>query len=419
MGSKQRGMNSNFAWRKTARLVGVFGLTYILSQFLRTSNAVLAPELMAELALDPADLGLLTGAFFLAFGAVQIPVGIMLDRFGPRRVVALAMSLAVAGVVTFAAAEGLAGLTLGRILMGLGCAPILMGAYVVYARWFPADRFATLSGIQLGIGYTGALLATAPLAIAVEMIGWRWSMAVTGLWATLFALVVYLVVRDAPPGHPLERRPPEGLRQAVGGVREVIRDRRFWRLLPLQSVGYGAAASVSTLWAGPYLAQVHGLDSVARGNILFLMGLGAITGVLACAPLDRLFNTRKQIVLLGSLASSAVLLVLALVAHPPLALVTLLFVLLVTLAGYIAVLMSHVRVLFPDHLVGRGLTVANMCSMGGVALMQMATGAILGRFDAAAQADGEAYRAVFLFLAVVLALAVAVYSRSDDIRPLG
>jgi predicted MFS family arabinose efflux permease len=244
-------------------------------------------------------------------------------------------------------------------------------------------------------------------------------MGITGIWAMLFALVIYLAVRDSPPGHPLEKRAPESLRQAVGGVREITRNRRFWWLLPLQSVGYGAAASVSALWAGPYLAEVHGLDSVARGNILFLMGLGAIAGVLAYAPLDRLFNTRKQIVLAGSLASVVVLMVLALLAHPPLALVTTLFVLLMVLSGYIAVLMSHVRVLFPDHLVGRGLTVANMCSMGGVALMQMATGAILGQFDAVARADGEAYRTVFLFLAVVLALAVAAYSRSDDIRPLG
>ena len=411
-------MKPDFDLRKAVRFVAVFGLTYILSQFLRTSNAVLAPVLTAELALDPTDLGVLTGAFFLAFGAVQIPVGIMLDRIGPRHVVALALSLAVAGIVVFATAEGLAGLILGRILMGLGCAPTLMGAYVVFARWFPADRFATLSGMQLGIGYTGMLLATAPLALAVSAIGWRWSMAAAALWAAFFALVIYLFVRDAPPGHPLETRAPESLGRALAGVRQIIRDRRFWRLLPLQSVGYGATASILMLWAGPYLAQVQGLDGAARGNLLFLMGVGAIAGVTAFAPLDRLFNTRKGIVLAGSLASLGVMAALALVAHPPLLLVGGLFVLLAALGGYVAVLMSHIRMLFPDHLVGRGLTVANMCSMGGVALMQMATGAILSRFDLAAQTDGQAYRAVFLFLATVLALAVVVYSRSDDIRPL-
>ncbi len=411
-------MKPDFDLPKAVRFVAVFGLTYILSQFLRTSNAVLAPVLTAELALDPTDLGVLTGAFFLAFGAVQIPVGIMLDRIGPRRVVALALSLAVAGTVVFATAEGLTGLILGRILMGLGCAPTLMGAYVVFARWFPADRFATLSGMQLGIGYTGMLLATAPLAMAVSAIGWRWSMAAAAVWAAFFALVIYLFVRDAPPGHPLETRAPESLGGALAGVRQIIRDRRFWRLLPLQSVGYGATASILMLWAGPYLAQVQGLDGAARGNLLFLMGVGAIAGVLAFAPLDRLFNTRKGVVLAGSLASLGVMVALALVAHPPLLLVGSLFVLLAALGGYIAVLMSHIRMLFPDHLVGRGLTVANMCSMGGVALMQMATGAILSRFDLAAQTDGQAYRAVFLFLAIVLALAVVVYSRSDDIRPL-
>lgn len=412
-------MNSEFALRKVVRIVALFGLTYILSQFLRTSNAVLAPVLTAELALDPTDLGVLTGAFFLAFGAVQIPVGVMLDRVGPRRVVSLALLLALAGSLVFATAEGLGGLILGRVLMGLGCAPILMGAYVVFSRWFPADRFATLSGILLGIGYTGMLLATAPLAIAVSAFGWRWSMAAAGAWAALFALVVYLFVRDAPPGHPLETRAPESLGSALGGVGQVIRDRRFWRLLPLQSVGYGATASILMLWAGPYLADVQGLDAAARGNLLFLMGLGAIAGVLGFAPLDRLFNTRKRVVLTGSLASLSVMLTLALVAHPSLLLVGSLFVLLAAFGGYIAVLLSHIRMLFPDHLVGRGLTVANMCSMGGVALLQIATGVILGQFDGAAQADGQAYRAVFLFLAIVLAAALAFYARAEDIRPLG
>lgn len=411
-------MKSTPRTQNAVSFVAVLGLTYVLSQFLRTSNAVIAPQLMSEVGLGPADLGLLTGAFFLAFALVQVPVGIMLDRYGPRRVIALFMLLNVAGALLFATGESLDQLILARALMGVGCAPALMGAYVVFARWFEPSRFGTLSGYQLGIGNMGIILATVPLALAVETVGWRWSIGGTGLWAAVFALVIFVVIRDAPPGHPIERRAPETLGQNLKDVGAVLADRRLWPLMPLQCVGYASTAAILTLWSGPYLADIHGLDTLGRGNVLLLMALGSIAGALGFGPLDRVFNSRKRVVMIGAAGAVVVFATLAALPHPGLALIVTLFIALAVTTGYMLMLMVHIRSFFPDHMVGRGMTLANMINMGGVALIQFASGALLEGLQGANAMPGEAdYRAVFAFLGGIVLVALAIYTLSRDRPP--
>ena len=148
------------AWR----IFAVLSAAYLSSQFFRVSNAVIAPELMRELDLSPAVLGAMTGAFFLTFACAQIPGGILLDRWGPRRTMAAVMSVAVAGSLLFAVANSAVALTVARALMGVGCAVGLMGALVILGRWFPPHRFAPLSALLFAIGGSGTLLATTPLA---------------------------------------------------------------------------------------------------------------------------------------------------------------------------------------------------------------------------------------------------------------
>lgn len=407
------------------RFVSVLGLTYVLSQFLRTSNAVIANDLATELSLSPVDLGVLTGAFFLSFALVQLPVGMLLDRFGPRRVMAAFLVLNVAGTMLFASAENMQQLTLARALMGLGCSPLLMGAFVIYARWFPASRFATYSGLQLGVGNFGLLLSTVPLAMAVDAWGWRLSMGGTGVWAAVAALVILLVIRDAPKDHPVHAQAHEGLAQSLAGIGELLRDRRLWPLMPIQFTGYAAVASVSALWGGPYLADVHGLDILARGNVLLLMGMGSIAGAFLFGPLDRVFNSRKKVVMAGASLASVLFIVLGVVDGPGVIFVGACFAGLAMLGGYMLVLTAHARAFFSDRLMGRGLTLTNMLNMGGVAVMQVATGALLGSgpesgpdsgLSSVARTEGD-YQTIFLFMGVVVALATMVYSRSKDVAP--
>ena len=173
---------------------------YVASQFYRVANAAIAPELMTELELSAEAMGGITGLFFFAFAAAQIPTGVLLDRYGARLTMTALFLVAVLGSFIFAVANGGLLLAIGRILLGVGCAAGLMGAMVVIARWYPEDRFARLSALLFVIGGGGTLLATTPLAWAVEIIGWRGAfLGMAGLTG-FFSVLLFLFVRDGPPG---------------------------------------------------------------------------------------------------------------------------------------------------------------------------------------------------------------------------
>lgn len=394
---------------------------FFASPFYRVSNAVIAPELMRELTISPEQMGVVTGMFFLAFAAMQVPAGVLLDRFGPRRTMSGLFLVAVIGSAVFAMAEGVTGLAVGRALMGLGCAAGLMGSLVAIARWFPAARFARLSSLLYTIGGVGFLLATTPLAWVSDAIGWRgafWLMA--GITLVL-ALLLYAVVRDAPPGHAETTQRPESLGEIWAGLKAVMGNRQLWLICALQFVNYGVVLAVVGLWAGPYLNDVHGLGGVARGNVLLFLNIAMLVGVMAFSVVERWMNSRKWTICGGSVLSAVILLVLAL--SPGLGLwaaTGLLFGFGLTSAT-IMLIHAHARAVLPDHLVGRGLTFQNVAVFLGVFVIQSATGFIVGGFEAISDGGGglapeAAYRAVFGFLAVATIAALAVYLWIDDVR---
>ena len=395
-------------------LVGILCLVFTVSQFLRSSTGVIAPNLAADLGLAPEGLGILSGAFFLSFAIAQIPVGILLDRHGARITMIAAVGVAVLGCFVFAAAESEAGLTLARVLMGVGCSAMLMGPLMVYRRWFPADRFAALSGLQISIGTIGALMATAPLAFATEQIGWRASFVVAGLVTLVLAVAMGFIARDNPPGRPAPPRSRETLGQSIGGLAEVARNRKVWPLFIMISCGYASFAAVQTLWASPYLADVHGLDLTARGNVLLGITGGQVVGLLLWGYAERLFGSIKKPIIVGAILSAAILAVLGVLDAPPLWLVTVLFVVFGLNAGYTPLLLAHGRLLFPDRLAGRGITLLNFGNMAGVFVLQTLTGALIGYLERSGAAIEFSYRATFGALALVLLAALAYYATIPD-----
>ena len=400
------------------RVLATLCAVYIVSQFYRSSTAVIAPELVRDIGFSPESLGLLTGAFFLAFGLTQIPLGVLLDRYGPRRVITGMLFFAVAGAVVFATGASPAMLTMGRALMGVGCAAVFMGSVVVCARWFPPDRLATMASIVLAVGGAGNLLSATPLAMATEQIGWRGAfMAMAGITA-LLAGAVFLLVRDAPPDHPFHGRAPESLGAVLIGLREVFSNKRLPFLAAMAFVAYPAMATILTLWAGPYLAHIHGLDGIARGNVLLLTATAMILGNLFYGPLDRRLDTRRGVAIGGAWATIAVLSALAIVPQPPLWLAVALLALLGFFGSYSVMVMAHGRASYPEHLVGRAVTVVNFVNFTGVAVMQIATGFIVGALSMAGEPTPEiAYRAVFGFLAACVVIAVLFYRRIGDSKP--
>ena len=392
----------------------------IASQFFRVSNAVIAPELMAELAIGTETMGVVNGTYFLAFAAMQIPAGMLLDRYGARRMVPGLFLLAVAGSVLYAAAQNGPELIAGRALIGIGCALGLMGPMVVIARWFEPERYARLISLLFTIGGLGALMASTPLAAVSEAIGWRGAFYLMAAATGIVAVLLYAIVRDAPPGAPQAEARRETAGEMLRGLREVLALREMWWICAVQFVSYGTMVSIVGLWAGPYLNDVHGLRGVDRGNALLGLNVALLCAVILFSQIERWLDSRKKAVIGGGCATIAVLMVLALVPGfslwPALALLALFTV----ASAFFMLLHAHARAILPDRLIGRGLTLQNLSVMLGVFVIQAVTGVIVGSFaPQGAEAPEIAYRAAFGFLAVGLAIGLAFYARMADVSPRG
>src|SRR3954449_10969265 len=231
-----------------------FAAGYFLSFFFRNVNAVISKDLAREFALTPADLGFLTSLYLAAFAAFQLPLGVLLDRYGPRRVVAALLCFAAAGALLFAAARDVAMLSLGRALIGLGVSAGLMGAIKAFSIWFPLSRLATLNGLYLSVGGLGALAATAPAEVLVEGLGWRGMFLMLSALSVAAALLVFFIVPEKP-------LPGEGqtLRAQVAGFRRIFSSLLFWRIAAPLVVGQGAYIALQGLWLGPWLYDVAGM----------------------------------------------------------------------------------------------------------------------------------------------------------------
>ena len=403
------------SWIAT-RMLAVLCAGFMASQFFRVSNAVIAPELMRSLSISSEAMGVITGAFFFAFGIMQIPTGMLLDRFGPRRTMSGLFVIAAAGSAVFAMAEGVYGLTLGRVLIGVGCAAGLMGMLVTISRWYPPERFASLSGMVYVVGGAGVLFATTPLAAAADTIGWRgafWAMAVITL---VFAAMMFAMIRDAPPGQDVESA-RETFGEMLGGVRAVSANRQLWHVCAIQFVNYGTILAIVGLWAGPYLNDIHGMQGVMRGNVLFVINLAMLAGVLGYGVLERKLGSRKRAIAGGSVASAAILLILAFwpgIGPWPAAGLLVAFTLT---SAHIMLNHAHARAVLPDHLVGRGLTLQNVAVFFGVATMQSVTGLIIGSFTEVGEAAPDiAYRSVFGFLALMIVISLLLYLPVRDVK---
>jgi MFS family permease len=404
--------------RAAVALVAGLIATFILSQFFRTAIAVIAPGFMAETGISAANLGLLTGAYFLSAAAMQLPVGILFDRYGPRLVVPSLMCLAVMGALTFGLAHDPELLLLGQVLIAAGCSGIFIGGLILFGRWFAPHRFATVSAAAFAVSGLGTLASGTPFAAAVQWIGWRGGYLVMAGVTAALAIFIVAVVRDAPPGHPWTRRERESLRETLSGLRRIYAQRQIYGLFAMSFVSYGSIMAVRGLWAGPYLTGIYGLGTIMLGNFLVILSLASIAGLTLYGPLDRVFNTRKRLVMTGICLNAAALLTLSALSQPPLALA---MALLAggAMAGAVHVqILAHGRAFFGEEMSGRVLTALNFCTFLGVGLLQIASGTVIEALTpAGASVPVEAYRGAFAMLGGVLLLALAIYSRTSDKPP--
>ncbi len=399
------------------RLCVALALGVILSQFLRTSAGVIAPELTRDLALTPQMLGFANACFFIAVGIVQVPVGIMFDRVGVRATYLWLTGIAVLGALLQAYAESGAGLAAARFLMGVGCGASFMSVVMLCSRWFPADRLAGAISVVFALSQVGILLAATPLAAATVAWGWRPVFVVTAVATVAIGAVYAAWVRDDPPGAaPRAAQAPEDA--PFAGLLRVLRIPDIGRVLAMHAFAYAAVATVIGLWTGPYLADVHGLSPVERGNVLLAMGVAQVVGQLAVGPLDRVFDTRKWIVVVFAGASVATLAALALLEHPPMSVAVALLVLLALVSQYPVMIVAHARGLFPAAIAGRGVTTVNLSQLIGSASLPYVTGLVVGAYASEGSGYPEhAYRMAFAAIAAPLALGLLVYLGAKDLKP--
>lgn len=242
-----------------------FAAGYFLSYLFRTVNAVIATDLQTDLGLSAGQLGLMTSLYFLSFASFQLPLGVLLDRFGPRRVEALLLLAAAMGSLLFARAEGFAGLSLGRLLIGLGVSACLMASIKAFVLWFPPRHLALANGWLLAFGGLGALAATRPTELALDSLGWRGVFLVLACACLGTALAIWWIVPDHDEQRGLEHPP---LRAQFAALGQIFRDPLFWKVAPIAALSHGAGFAVIGLWSGAWLRDVAGLDRPEVANVL-------------------------------------------------------------------------------------------------------------------------------------------------------
>ena len=350
-----------------------FALGFFLSYLFRTVNAVIAPDLARDIGVDPASLGLLTSAYFLSFAAFQLPLGVLLDRYGPRRVEATLLLFAAAGAFVFARAETLTGLMIGRALIGLGVSACLMAAFKAFTLWFPPERLPLANGIQMISGGVGALAATTPVELSLQLTDWRGVFLILAGLTVAAAVCVFLIVPEKEGTHS-----GETLREQLAGIRQVFTSRTFWTIAPWAVAAQAAYLSIVGLWSGPWLRDIANYDRMAVANTLMGVSLAMIAGYFAFGAItERLARRNIQPMTVAAAGMLTFIFVQCLLVLQ-LTTLTLPLWLLFGFCGTSCILPYAVlSQSFPNHLSGRANTGLNLLVFVAAFAAQWAIGLII------------------------------------------
>ncbi|MGB8338081.1 MAG: MFS transporter [Burkholderiales bacterium] len=376
-----------------ARIFIPFACGYFISYLFRTINAVISPKLTQELGLDATSLGLLTSAYFFAFALFQFPLGVLLDRFGPRRVQTILLLIASSGALIFGLSHGLNGLLIGRALIGLGVSGCLMAAFKAFTQWFPLHKLPLMNGYVLAAGGLGALTATIPVEAALRITDWHGIFIVLSVATLLVAALVFFVYpeRERAHGHAT-------LREQLRGAAGVFASGKFWRIAPLAISIQSVFMAVQGLWGATYLRDVAKLAQADIAQYLFAIA-GAmfagqlLSGAVATALAKRGFPTAKLFTL-NSLLILAAWSGIAMQWFPG----SLLAWMIVGFCGSASSLSySILTPAFAQSLSGRVNTAMNLMVFVFAFIAQWAIGAIINLWPATAEGYAtQGYEAAFL-----------------------
>jgi MFS family permease len=398
------------------RVLTVAGALLVIAQLHRAGGGVISSELHRSFDLGGTEIGIVIGSMMLASALAQVPMGLAFDRFGTRRTAAALALVAFAGTVVFGSARSGAGLALGRFLIGIGFGGAITVIMLLAMRWAPRERFATVAATAIAsASLLGGLLGTAPLAIALERLGWTATFAGIALLTAAAASLVLLVVRDAPQGEPVGAQTPERLAESLRGLVAILADPRLRPLLIMGVSTIAPFACVGGLWAGPYVQEVHGLDRKQASFVLLGLVAAYNLGMLGYGRLDRRFGAHRGIVIAGAGLSAVCLAVLAIAPRPPFWTAVLVLHLAMVVMPFYVTLTSQMRDLVPPQRIGRAITSIYLFGLSGAFLAQWLTGILVGSMAEAGRiGSASGYRLVFAFVALILVGALVPYCRAPE-----
>ncbi len=391
-------------------------LNFVLSMFYRVSSAVISPTLISELGFTSVQLSDLAAVFFYAFALSQVPIGLAMDRVGPRATMGFLALPAIAGVLLFASGRTPTELTLARALLGIGMSGNLMVVLALLAVWFPVDRFAFLSGIVVAVGVVGNLLAATPLALMTMHLGWRTSFLVFAAANAVIVAIFLLVARDHPPGHkPFSGKPPS----LFTGLGRLLGMYSYWAISLASFSRYGYFAALQSLWLGPFFIYGMGLGEIAASNALLAMGVGYMIGLpVSGFTSDRLLKSRKQVVLaaLGLFCLFTILFSVWTPSPEPWCIYPL-FLCMGFVAAPGQILYAHIKELLPPPMIAQAMTAVNLFTVLGAGVMTQLLGLVLsGEPSCLVGPDG--FRPLWIVGALVLGGSFIAYAFVPDSRAL-
>jgi MFS family permease len=335
---------------------------------------------------------------------MQIPVGTALDKIGPKLTGSLLFLVGGAGgSVIFALATTPLHITISMGLLGLGCSPVLMGSYYIFARMYDPKIFASLAATMIGIGSLGNLAGAAPLVFATDLFGWRSTMLGLGVVSFFISVGLFLFVENPTISKNIKK----------GSFIDLLKISNLWFIFPLVLIHYAPVAGIRGLWIGPYINDTFGGD----GNLATAttaMSLSMIAGTFAYGPMDRIFGTRKWIIFTGSSICLASIVSLALVEQITFGISVSLFCILGFFGMSYPLMIAHGRSFSPEHLTGRCVTLLNMFAIGGAGLFQFLSGKLFRFTFETEGSTSAAYTTIFLFYASSLFIGLVLYLKAKD-----
>ena len=387
--------------RQAISVFFVFAFGYFISCLLRAITATLSPVLTSEFNLLAADLGLLAGGYFLGFACMQIPLGYLLDKYGPKKIVTSFLLIALIGIISFALAKSFSGLLISRILIGVGVSACLMAPLTGYRIWYAENQQQRANSWMLMVASLGFLSSTLPVQLLLPSFGWRWIFGGIALLTFLSILLMLLFI----PNWDLNKNRVLENSEKTGSLFDVWKNRFFISVIPMGLFNYGGLMAIQTLWAGPWMIRVSGYTPLESATGLFWINVTMLISFFLWGyflpKINSIGFSATRILKLGLPVGFLVMLTIIILGPKAGAFYITMFILS---SIFLSVTQPAVGLSFAGHSAGKALTSFNLLIFAGTFVMQWLMGFVIDIVKSLGHSEIFAFKSafsVFLILSII------------------